>query len=230
MLERMSAEKYWLGFSLVKGIGPAKVQALLSCYGDLESAWYASEWDLKKLGIDQKAIANLLQARRELDLDEELSKVYAKKIGLLTWDSPGYPSYLREVDGAPPVLYVVGSLEEIDRWAVAVVGTRRLTSYGRQVTQELVAALVHNGVTIISGLARGIDAIAHKSALEHGGRTIAVLGSGPDNIYPPEHRDLARAIVRGRGAIVTEYASHHDHDGLRFSHPDGKFFTVDLDA
>ncbi|MFN2137191.1 MAG: DNA-processing protein DprA [Candidatus Promineifilaceae bacterium] len=212
----MSAEKYWLGFSLVKGIGPAKVQALLSCYGDLESAWYASEWDLKKLGIDQKAIANLLQARRELDLDEELSKVYAKKIGLLTWDSPGYPSYLREVDGAPPVLYVVGSLEEIDRWAVAVVGTRRLTSYGRQVTQELVAALVHNGVTIISGLARGIDAIAHKSALEHGGRTIAVLGSGPDNIYPPEHRDLARAIVRGRGAIVTEYALGTEPEARNF--------------
>lgn len=201
----MSEDKYWLGFNLVKGIGPAKVQALLSYFGDIESAWTASDSQLQKLGVDKRARSNLLNARATLDLDRELEKIRSKNITLLSWNSPEYPTYLKEVDGPPPLLYVVGSLEDIDRWAVAVVGTRRVTPYGRQVTQELVAGLVRNGVTIISGLARGIDAIAHKTALDLGGRTIAILGSGPDNIYPPEHRDLALQIVRDRGAVISEY-------------------------
>ncbi len=201
----MSEEKYWLGFNLVKGIGPAKVQALLNKFGDLRTAWYAREEQLRQIGFDRRAIDSLFAARAELDLDQCLADVQAIGVSLLTWDSEAYPSYLREIDGAPHLVYVHGSLEEIDRWAVAVVGTRRLTSYGRQVTQELVTGLVLNGVTIVSGLARGIDAIAHKTALEHGGRTIAVLGSGPDCIYPPENRSLARQIVNGRGAVITEY-------------------------
>jgi DNA processing protein len=205
MLEWMSADKYWLGFNLVKGIGPAKIEALLSYFGDVEAAWHATDSQLQKLGLDERSRSNLREARQSFDLDHELAKVHEKHITLLTWDSKDYPSYLREVDAPPPLLYVVGSLEDIDRWAVAVVGTRRVTAYGRQITQELVSGLVQNGVTIISGLARGVDAVAHRTALENGGRTIAVLGSGPDNIYPPEHRDLARAVVRGRGAIVTDY-------------------------
>ncbi len=216
MLEKMSEEKYWLGFNLVKGIGPVKVQALLGYFGDVEAAWHASESELIKLGIDQRAIGNLLQVRETIDLDQELAKVKSKNITLLTWNSPDYPSYLREIDGPPPLLYVVGSLEDIDRWAVAVVGTRRVTKYGRQVTQELVAGLVRNGVTVISGLARGVDAIAHRTALEHGGRTIAVLGSGPDNIYPSEHRDLARQIVRGRGAVVSDYGLGTEPESKNF--------------
>jgi DNA processing protein len=100
-----------------------------------------------------------------------------------------------------------GQIEEVDRWAVAVIGTRRFTVYGRQVTQELVAGLVRNNVTIVSGLARGIDAIAHKTALEQGGRTLAVLGSGLDCVYPAENSQLARRIVQeGRGAVLSEYA------------------------
>ena len=212
----MSEDKYWLGFNLVKGIGSAKVQALLSYYGDIESAWMADGSELQRLGIDKKARTNLLNARTTLDLDQELGKIRSKNITLLSWDSPDYPSYLREVDSPPPLLYVVGGLEDIDRWAVAVVGTRRVTPYGRQVTQELVSGLVRNGVTIISGLARGIDALAHKTALDHGGRTIAVLGSGPDNIYPPEHRDLARQIVRDRGAVISEYALGTEPEARNF--------------
>jgi DNA processing protein len=201
----MSEEKYWLGFNLVKGVGPAKVQALLNNFGDLRSAWNARETQLRKIGFDKRAIDSFLTTRAELDLDQCLADVQAIGVSLLTWNSEAYPSYLRDIDGAPPLVYVHGSLEEIDRWAVAVVGTRRLTSYGRQVTQELVTGLVLNGVTIVSGLARGIDAIAHKTALDHGGRTIAVLGSGPDCIYPPENRFLARQIVNGRGAVISEY-------------------------
>ncbi len=206
MLKIMSDLKYWLGFNLVKGIGSAKVQALLGAFGSLENAWHASEIQLQKLGFDRRATQNFLAARAELDLDKSLAAVEAAGINLLTWESQQYPTYLREVDGLPPLLYMRGSLEDIDRWAVAVVGTRRLTQYGRQVTRELVIGLVRNGVTIVSGLARGIDAVAHKSALEAGGRTLAVLGSGLDCIYPPENRALAEKIQAGRGAIISEYA------------------------
>ena len=212
----MSEEKYWLGFNLVKGIGPAKIQALINYFDDLQAAWHASKEQLQRIGFDNRSIANLFAARKELNLEKCLADVHNIGVSLLTWDSEDYPSYLREVDGAPPVLYVHGELEEIDRWAVAVVGTRRLTVYGRQVTQELVTGLVLNGVTIISGLARGIDAIAHKTALDHGGRTIAVLGSGPDCIYPPENRALARQIVNGHGAVVTEYGLGVQPDAKNF--------------
>lgn len=212
----MADEKYWLGFNLVKGIGPAKIQALLSSFGSLPAAWAANPAQLRKIGFDQRAIDSFIAARDTLDLDRSLADVQQIGVSLLTWDSPDYPDYLREIDGSPPLLYVHGRLEEIDRWAVAVVGTRRLTRYGRQITQELVAGLAQNGVTIVSGLARGIDAIAHQTALDCGGRTIAVLGSGPDQLYPPENRGLARQIIQGRGAVITEYGLGVKPDAKNF--------------
>ncbi len=202
----MSELKYWLGFNLVKGIGSAKLNTLLAQFDDIERAWFATRPELVKLGVDKRAIANLERARDELDLDAQLAAVERANVTLVHWHSAEYPDYLREIDGAPPLLYLRGSLEDIDRWAVGVVGTRRLTAYGRQVTQELVQDLVHNGVTIVSGLARGIDSIAHRTAVEAGGRTLAVLGSGMDCIYPAENRQLAEAMVDGHGAVLTEYA------------------------
>ncbi len=201
----MSELKYWLGFNLVKGIGPAKVQALIGHFGSLDVAWYATEYELQKIGFDRRALKSFLTTRAEIDLDARLANAQAAGVTLLTWDSPDYPAYLREISNAPPLLYMHGAIAEVDRWAVAVVGTRRLTSYGRQVTRDLVTGLVHNGVTIISGLARGIDAVAHKAALDAGGRTIAVLGSGLDCIYPAENRSLAQQIVAGRGAVLSDY-------------------------
>lgn len=202
----MQELKYWLGFNLVKGIGPAKLRSLLDYFDTPSAAWAATSPQLQQLGVDRRAINNLVQARKELNLDHLLEQVNAAGAQLLTWASPTYPAYLREIPTAPPVLYVQGELKEVDQFAVAVVGTRRLTSYGRQVTQDLVAGLVRNHVTVVSGLARGIDAVAHKTAVEFGGRTLAVLGSGLDCIYPAEHRQLARDIVNGRGALISEYA------------------------
>lgn len=212
-----SSLKYWLGFNLVKGIGPAKLQALLDSMGSLEVAWQASGAHLRQLGFDQRSIDNLAAARTDLDLDRELAQVQAAGIDLLTWQSPDYPRYLREIPNAPPLLYRRGRLQENDQWAVAVVGTRRLTPYGRQVTRDLVTRLAHQGVTIVSGLARGIDAIAHQAALDAGGRTIAVLGSGLDTIYPPENRPLAdRIIQEERGVIISEYALGVQPDAKNF--------------
>ena len=201
----MTELKYWLGFNYVSGIGPAKIQALLGYFGSLEKAWNATDSQLRDIGFDARAIQSLNETRQNFDLDQYARRVESSGVSVVTWGSPEYPELLREIPAAPPLVFLRGQLEPIDRWAVAVVGTRRLTAYGRQVTHDLVAGLVSNGITIISGLARGIDAVAHRTAIEGGGRTIAVMASGIDKIYPPEHRDLAREIVAGHGALVTDY-------------------------
>lgn len=201
----MSDLKYWLGFNLIKGIGPAKVQALLDYYGSLANAWQANEFELVKIGFDKRALNTFLKTRQEVDLDAALAQVQQANVSLMTWEMESYPSYLREIPNPPPLLYYQGDILEQDQWAVAVVGTRRLTAYGRQVTRDLVAGMVQNNITVVSGLARGIDAIAHKTAVELGGRTLAVLGSGLDCIYPAENRTLAQEIMQGQGAIISEY-------------------------
>lgn len=201
----MSELKYWLGFNYVSGIGPAKIQALLGHFESMEQAWKATDGQLRDIGFDTRALQSLNEVRREFDLDKYVAQVEASGASVVTWNSPSYPDLLREIPAAPPLIFVRGEFEPIDRWAVAVVGTRRLTAYGRQVTRDLVAGLARNGITIVSGLARGIDAVAHRTALEEGGRTMAVLACGIDKIYPPEHRDLAHEIVSGRGVIVSDY-------------------------
>ena len=201
----MSELKYWLGFNYVSGIGPAKIQALLGYYGSLERAWNATDQQLREIGLDIRAIQSFNDVRQTFDLDRYARQVEVSGAQVVTLESPGYPDLLREIPAAPPLLFYRGQFEPIDRWAVAVVGTRRLTAYGRQVTRDLVSGLVRNGITIVSGLARGIDAVAHRTALEEGGRTIAVMASGIDKVYPPEHRDMAREIVGGHGVIVSDY-------------------------
>lgn len=212
----MDDKKYWLGFNQVKGIGPAKLQALLGHFGSAERAWGATPEQLAAIGVDTRTIESFLETRATLDLEQALAQAIESGIGVLTWDSPDYPELLRQIATPPPVLYVRGQLEPVDRWAVAVVGTRRLSAYGKIITRELVAGLVANGITIVSGLARGIDGIAHRTALELNGRTIGVLGSGLDQLYPPEHKTLADQICRGQGAILSEYMLGTLPDGRNF--------------
>jgi DNA processing protein len=197
-------KRFWLGFNLLYGIGPARLRILLDHFGDIESAWYASPEKLSETGIGPKTIKTFLKKRDLIDLEKELERVRRSGFKLKTWDDDDYPIRLREIPAPPPLLYVWGDLQELDRWAVAVVGTRNATAYGTTVAQEIAAALAANGITVVSGLARGIDAVSHQSALEAGGRTIAVLGSGLDHIYPPENRRLATAIVEN-GAVVSDY-------------------------
>jgi len=196
--------RYWLGFNLVRGIGPVRLRALIDEFGDIESAWHASESELRAAKLNQRALENLLQARRQVDLDRVLKRVEQLGVQVLTWDSPGYPPLLSQIPDPPPVLFVRGSLLAADEWSVAMVGTRKASSYGREVARRLAGELGRNGVTVVSGLARGIDGIAHKAALEAGGRSIAVLGCGVDCVYPPEHRGLAESLVE-HGALVSDY-------------------------
>ncbi len=201
----MSERQYWLGFNLVKGVGPARVARLLEVFGSLREAWHASTSVLAGAGLDQRTLEGFEQTRRNLDLGAEMARLDRLGIALLTWDDPEYPallSQLRLIDQAPPVLYLRGTLLEMDEWAVTVVGTRSVSAYGRQVTHQLATDMAAAGLTIVSGLARGVDAVAHQAALEAGGRTIAVLPCGLDQIYPPEHRGLAARIMHS-GALIS---------------------------
>jgi len=182
-----------------------RMQALITYFGDLALAWKANPAELAQAGLGLKVIERVVQARTSVDLERVWEKIEKQGIKILTWQDEAYPQRLKEIDQPPPVLYIRGEYLPDDLFAVAIVGTRRVTSYGRQITEELSAFLAANGMTVISGLARGVDAIAHQTSLKAGGRTIAVLGSGVDKIYPPEHRGLAEHMME-RGAIISDYA------------------------
>ncbi len=203
----MDDRRFWLAFNKVPGVGPVRTRQLLDYFGDLGSAWIAPPGDLAQAGLDARALGQVLALRKTLDLDAELARLAAAQTHLLTWADDAYPARLREMDDAPPVLYVRGELLPDDAEAVALVGTRRATPYGREVAHQLATGLAAAGITVVSGLALGIDTVSHRAALDAGGRTLAVLGSGVDQIYPPQNRDLAERIVaEGRGAILSDYA------------------------
>lgn len=210
-----AAKRYWVGFNLVKGIGPVRLQRLLDVFGDIETAWQASQAALRDAGLPPRVVQELVHVRASVDLDAHLRAISSQGIEVLTWEDRAYPGRLQEIDQSPPVVYVRGSILEEDEWAVAIVGTRRATSYGRQVAQEVAGVLARNGVTVVSGLARGVDTEAHQGALRAGGRTLAVLGSGVDRIYPPENRRLAARII-DRGALVSDYLPGTPPEAVNF--------------
>lgn len=207
--------KYWIGFSRVAGIGPARLRALLDHFGSIESCWSATRAELQATGLNPKYIQSLLRTRAELDLDAEMARLEEKGFSAWTWADDDYPDRLREIEAPPPVLYLWGELAARDRWAVAIVGTRSMSPYGEAVVLDVAFQLASSGVTIISGLARGIDGLAHRAALDAGGRTIAVLGSGLDQVYPPEHRSLAEEISAS-GAVISDYPLGTEPEGTNF--------------
>ena len=196
--------KYWVGFSRMPGIGRVKISQLLEHFSTLEQAWKASTGELRKAGLDSKSADTIVNMRPRISLDAEMESLKRYKVKVLTCGSATYPQRLREIYDYPPVLYVRGNPLPEDETCLAVVGTRRATVYGRQVTEEIVSDLARNKVTIVSGLAKGIDSIAHRAALEAGGRTIAVFACGLDIVYPAENANLAREIME-RGALISEY-------------------------
>ncbi len=195
--------RYWIGFNRAKGIGPLRQRALMDYFGDIERAWNAPAEKLRAAGLDQRSLRSLLTTRARCNLDAELKAIEQSGIHVITLDDPDYPPLLRQIPDPPALLYVKGTLLESDWRAIAVVGTRRATVYGKTMTREIVEPLAAQGIVIVSGLARGIDAAAHQAALDVGGRTLAVLANGLDRIYPPEHRQLAEHIA-ANGALISE--------------------------
>ena len=196
--------KYWVSFNLIPGIGRAKFACLESYFGSLGVAWRASPAELERAGLDRNSTHTIASWRTRISPDAEMEKLDRYGVKVFTWHDEGYPARLKEIYDYPPLLYIRGTIIPEDEWCLAVVGTRRATTYGKQVAEEIVADLVRNRITIVSGLARGIDSVAHRSALEAGGRTIAVFACGLDIVYPAENAELAQRIMQ-QGALVSEY-------------------------
>lgn len=195
---------FWLAFSLAPGIGIKRIIQLYDAFGSLSAAWEANEKLLKQAGLDGTPLKQLLEFRKKLNLNAEVAKVKNVGARLITLIDEDYPPLLKTLHDAPPVLYVLGAIFPEDARALAVVGTRKATRYGREAAHDLCKQLAAHGVTIISGLAQGIDTSAHLGSIDGGGRTIAILGSGIDVVYPRENRDLARKIIE-YGALVSEF-------------------------
>ena len=196
--------KYWIAFNRVSRVGRARLALLEGHFGSLAVAWRASESQLRKAGLASGVAQHVAAARNKVDPDAEIEKLQRSGARALTWHDDEYPPRLKQIYDKPPVLFMRGEIMPADERGVALVGTRRPTAYGREVARQLTEDLARSGVTIISGLARGIDGVVHRAALDAGARTIAVLGSGVDVIYPREHSNLARDISQN-GAVVSEH-------------------------
>ena len=197
--------QFRVAFTHVTGIGPARMAALERFFDSLEEAWRADRTHLGEAGLDKRTIEELETTRSSLDPAEAYEQMLDAGVAALTPDDDGYPRRLREIPDPPPLLYIRGQLLDRDEWSLAIVGTRRPTPYGVQVTRTLTSELANAGLTIVSGLARGVDGIAHETALDQNGRTLAIVASGLDRVYPPEHKRLAARILDSGGAMLSEY-------------------------
>ena len=194
--------------SLVAGIGPRYWQSLVGHFGTPLAVLAAAQSELRSVpGIGPKLSRAIAAANEEVDAEEQIALCRQNGIEILIRSSPAYPRPLAEIPDPPAVLFVHGAIQPTDAMAIAIVGSRHGTHYGRTQAERLAGGLARAGLTVVSGLARGIDAAGHRGALAAGGRTLAVLGSGVLNIYPPEHQELA-AEVRARGAVISEAPPH----------------------
>lgn len=201
-----------LNLQLTPGVGPKTCHALLRVFGTAEAVWRATaaEW-AEVPGVGRKLVEQLREARSGARAAAELSWCESRGVVPVALGQPSYPESLSRIVDPPSILFCQGALIPQDQLAIAVIGSRQCTLYGRQQAERLAAGLARAGITVVSGLARGIDSAAHRGALIGNGRTIAVLGTGLDNIYPPEHADLAQEISRS-GAVVSEMP--HDQAAL----------------
>ena len=193
-----------LRLSMISGVGPRIRKSLLERFGSARAVLAAAPGELQSVqGVGPKLVRKIVGADHEIDVMGEIELCRQRDIDILVEADPDYPRPLREIHDPPGVLFVRGKLKPDDALAIGIVGTRHGTQYGLRMAERLAGSLARAGLTVISGLARGIDAAAHRGALAVGGRTIAVMASGVLNIYPPEHGKLA-AEVAARGALVSE--------------------------
>ena len=203
-LQDDNARRDWLCLSLISGVGPRTLTALIDHFESATAVLDAPRRELAKVqGVGSKIASAVASARDSIDVDAEWNLCQQENINILTRPDPTYPRMLREIHDPPATLFCRGTLIADDNLAIGIVGSRHATRYGLAQAERLAGSLARAGMTIVSGLARGIDAAAHRGALDAGGRTIAVLGSGVLNIYPPEHQDLASAVAAS-GSLMSE--------------------------
>jgi len=205
-----------IALNMIDALGPVRVRSLIGALGSASAIFTASERELRAVeGIGPKLVESIVQQRGAVDLDLEQRRAAACDAHLVTWIDTEYPARLKTIYDPPLVLYVRGTLLPEDDRALAIVGSRRCTHYGRSVADRLAFQFAHAGFTVVSGLARGIDGAAHEGALKAGGRTLAVLGSALDTLYPPEAAPLADRIA-AQGAVISEFTMGRKPDQTTF--------------
>ena len=213
----MDSREALIALNLLPEIGPVRLSKLLDFFGEPQKILSASRQALMSVdGVGDKASAQILQWNKIIELDAELRRIEKFRCAILIQDDENYPSLLKQIYDPPHVLYVKGAVSEIDNCSIAIVGTRQSTLYGRQMAQKLAGQLAASGVTVVSGGARGSDSASHEGALSSGGRTIAVLGTGIDIVYPAENTALFQRISEG-GAVVTQFP--FGRKGSKYSFP-----------
>jgi DNA processing protein len=201
----MDERFHWLALNFIPGIGPVTIRALLDRFGDPEHVFRASPRELTGIdGIGPRLAALIKETDIQGRVRRELKLIQQLNVSIVTLKDESYPNSLKQIYDPPPLLYVRGDLQAKDTLAISIVGSRLTSNYGRTVTERIAGDLARHGVTIVSGMARGIDSAAHRGALSAGGRTIAVLGCGVDVVYPPENRHLFEEIT-AHGAVVSEF-------------------------
>ncbi len=209
-------KRWWLALRLVPQMNRVRFYTLIDHFQTPDAVFGATAKEIAALrGFDESLARAVLEAPRSAAWQEELEEMERRQVRLLTLDDPDYPENLRQSSFPPPLIYVRGVLQPEDRFAVAVIGSRRATQYGRLVAEQFASRLARAGLTIVSGFARGVDSMAHRAALDVAGRTLGVLGNGLSVIYPAENARLAEAIVE-RGALISEYPMRTPPDRFNF--------------
>jgi len=203
----MNDLKFWIAFSYLPEIGSSRFRKLLNYFKNLELAWKANINEFKEAGLDEKIIEKIILKRKTINPDEKLEILNKENIKVIIFNDSQFPRLLKEIDSCPALLFYKGNFQKQDEFSLAIVGTRKISLYGKQTALKIVRDLVQNNLVIVSGLARGVDTLAHYITLELGGRTIAVLGSGLNkkNIYPFENQNLAQRIIEQNGLLISEY-------------------------
>jgi DNA processing protein len=201
-------KKYWLVLSAFEGIGPQRFKLLLEYFGSAKVAYQANNKELLAIGLTPKLVEDFVVFRNRFNFDSYFVRLQKLGIEAVCLEEDSYPKLLKEIPDAPFVLYcksIKGISSIKTTRSIAVVGTRQMTDYGKQVTARFSRELVANNFVIVSGLARGVDRIAHETTINNGGKTIAVFGTGLDSVYPPEHRTLADRVVESGGVLISEF-------------------------
>lgn len=209
-------KKYWIALNMISSITPEKIHILLDHFLNPKKIWAASRKKLESIPGFETSAKTFCQHRKAVDIEKELKEIKKRNIRVLTLEDEDYPNPLRSLASPPPVLYLKGDYSKEDEFSLAVVGTRRCTSYGKLTAQKLSKELARLGFTIVSGMALGVDTSAHRGALKAEGRTIAVLGSGFGHIYPRENLGLMGKIADS-GCVFSEFST--DSHPARWTFP-----------
>lgn len=200
--------KFLNAFNIIIPGATSTFEKLKNNFGNFEKAWNTGEQSLKNIQLTEELLNRIIQMRKKINPDKEWQKLENENISIIAKEDKNYPKLLKQLPQSPHLLYVRGNLPKDNQVCIGVVGSRKYTSYGKQACEKIVSGLASCGISIVSGLAIGIDSIAHQSALDSGGATIAVLGTGIDDktIYPAQNFNLAKNILKNNGALISEFA------------------------